>query len=53
MVIGRLGAIAGPIVGGLLMTLGVAPDQMLAYLAAPMLTCAILIALVRKEWLVD
>jgi len=50
LVIGGLGAIAGPLVGATLIDRHLAPVAILALLSIPSLLCAAGIGLIRREW---
>jgi MFS transporter, AAHS family, 4-hydroxybenzoate transporter len=50
LVIGMLGAIAGPLAGARLIELHLTPVVILALLAIPSIVCALGVALMRKEW---
>lgn len=50
LVIGRIGAISAPIAGGMLIQANVPPDKLIGALAAPIIVCTIVAALVRREW---
>ena len=50
LVIGGLGAVAGPMAGAGLIDLGLSPASILALLAVPSVICALSVALMRREW---
>jgi MFS transporter, AAHS family, 4-hydroxybenzoate transporter len=48
--IGRVGAIMGPICGGLMLQAQVTPTQVLGILIVPVLACATCVAVLRSAW---
>jgi AAHS family 4-hydroxybenzoate transporter-like MFS transporter len=50
LVIGMLGAIAGPLAGARLIDLHLAPVVILALLGIPSIVCALAVGLMQKEW---
>jgi len=50
LVIGRIGAVAGPVAGGWVIGMEVSSVHLLGFLAVPLLFCALMSVFMRREW---